>query len=47
MKKAEKDKEVTQDESKKGLDEIQKMTDKFIKSIDDLLVNKEKEIMEV
>ncbi len=47
LKKAEKDKELTQDEVKKGLDEIQKLTDKFIKVIDDLLVNKEKEIMEV
>lgn len=47
IKKAEKDKLVTQDESKKGQDEIQKITDKFIKSVDDLLANKEKEIMEV
>ncbi|MBN1603618.1 MAG: ribosome recycling factor [Chitinispirillaceae bacterium] len=47
IKKAEKDKLVTQDESKKGQDEIQKITDKFIKSIDDLLAIKEKEIMEV
>ncbi len=47
LKKAEKDKELTQDESKKGLDEIQKLTDKFIKTVDDLLVHKEKEIMEV
>ena len=47
LKKAEKDKEVTQDEVKKGLDEIQKLTDKFIKTVDDLLAAKEKEIMEV
>ena len=47
LKKSEKDKEITQDESKKGLDEIQKLTDKFIKTVDDLLINKEKEIMEV
>jgi ribosome recycling factor len=46
LKKAEKDKAVTQDESKKGLDEIQKLTDKFIKMVDDVLVAKEKEIME-
>jgi ribosome recycling factor len=45
LKKAEKDKEVTQDESKKGQDEIQKLTDKFIKMVDDTLVAKEKEIM--
>lgn len=47
MKKAEKDKDATQDEVKKGLDEIQKLTDKFVKIVEDLLVQKEKEIMEV
>ncbi len=47
LKKEEKDKLVTQDEEKKGLDEIQKTTDRFIKSIDELLVQKEKEVMEV
>jgi ribosome recycling factor len=47
LKEAEKSKSVTQDEAKKGLDEIQKLTDKFIKMVDDILVGKEKEIMEV
>lgn len=47
MKKEEKDKLITQDEEKKGMDEIQKTTDRFIKMIDDLLVQKEKEVMEV
>ncbi len=47
LKKAEKDKEITQDEQKKGLDEIQKLTDEYVKVIDGMLVNKEKEIMEV
>jgi ribosome recycling factor len=47
LKKAEKDKQVTQDESKKGQDEIQKLTDRHIKSIDELLIIKEKEIMEL
>lgn len=46
LKKAEKDKQVTQDESKKGNDEIQKLTDKFIKMVDDTLLAKEREIME-
>jgi ribosome recycling factor len=45
LKKAEKDKEVTQDEAKKGNDEIQKLTDKHIKLVDDTLIAKEKEIM--
>jgi ribosome recycling factor len=47
LKKEEKDKVITQDEEKKGLDEIQKTTDRFVKIIDDLLVQKEKEVMEV
>jgi ribosome recycling factor len=47
VKKAEKDKDITQDESKKGMDDIQKLTDKFIKVVDELLIHKEKEIMEV
>ncbi len=47
MKKEEKDKLITQDEEKKGIEEIQKITDRFIKMIDDLLVQKEKEVMEV
>lgn len=46
LKKAEKDKEITQDEEKKGLEEIQKITDRFIKVIDDLLEKKEQEVME-
>jgi ribosome recycling factor len=46
LKKAEKDKEMTQDESRKAQDEIQKLTDKNIESVDHLLVIKEKEIME-
>lgn len=47
LKKEEKDKVITQDDEKKGLDEIQKTTDRFIKNIDDLLIQKEKEVMEV
>lgn len=47
LKKAEKEKEITQDEQKRSLDEIQKLTDKFTKAIDEQLAIKEKEIMEV
>ncbi len=47
IKKLEKDKEVTEDESKKIQAEIQKVTDKFIKLIDDILLVKEKEVLEV
>jgi ribosome recycling factor len=47
VKKAEKDKDITQDDQKKALDKIQKLTDGYIKTSDDLLVAKEKEIMDV
>ena len=47
LKKAQKDKAVTEDQEKKGLDDIQKITDKYIKLVDEQLALKEKEIMEV
>ncbi|MDA8089815.1 MAG: ribosome recycling factor [Nitrospiraceae bacterium] len=47
VKKLEKDKHISEDEVKKTIDEIQKMTDAYIKKVDDLLHVKEKEIMEV
>jgi ribosome recycling factor len=47
LKKAEKDKEITQDDQKKAMDDIQKITDKFVAAVDDQLAVKEKEIMEV
>ena len=47
IKALEKTKEVSEDESKKGLDDAQKLTDKFIKRIDEVLAQKEKEVMEV
>lgn len=47
IKASEKDKLISEDESKKGLDEVQKLTDKYIKEIDAILQNKEREIMEV
>jgi ribosome recycling factor len=47
LKESEKNKKITQDEDKKGQDEIQKLTDKYIKFVDDLLLLKEKEIMEL
>jgi len=43
----EKDGEITEDELKKAQDEVQKITDKYIKNIDTLLAAKEKDIMEV
>lgn len=39
--------EFTEDEQKKGMDEIQKLTDQYIKDIGKLIDEKEKEIMEI
>ncbi|MGI6066600.1 MAG: ribosome recycling factor [Bacillota bacterium] len=47
IKELEKEREISEDESKRGLDEVQKVTDKFIKKVDDVFSLKEKEIMEV
>lgn len=47
IKSMEKGGKITEDESKKGLDETQKLTDKYIAEIDKLLAQKEKEILEV
>jgi ribosome recycling factor len=47
LKKAEKDEHVSEDERKRGEAEVQKLTDKYIKQLDDVLSGKEKEIMEV
>jgi len=47
IKASEKAKECSEDESKKALDNLQKLTDKYVKEIDTILVAKEKEITEV
>lgn len=47
LKAQEKDKEISEDDLKKDLDEMQKLTDSYIKIIDETLEHKEKEIMEV
>lgn len=47
LKKSEKAEHFSEDERKRGETEVQKMTDKFIKDIDNLVEMKEKEIMEV
>ena len=46
-KKLEKDKLATEDELFKSHDDIQKITDKYIKDIDSILAAKDKELMEV
>nr|WP_330360286.1 ribosome recycling factor [Alkaliphilus oremlandii] len=47
LKKMQKDNEITEDELKTAQDEVQKITDKFIKMVDELTEKKEKDIMEV
>src|SRR6516164_8437812 len=47
IKKAHKDKKVTEDEEKRAMDEIQKLTDDEIKKMEDMSKGKEKEILEI
>ena len=42
-----KDKEISEDEERRSLDELQKLTDRYIAEIDRLIVGKEAEIMAV
>jgi ribosome recycling factor len=47
IKKMEKKREITEDESKEAQTNIQKLTDKKVKIIDEIKAKKEKEVMEV
>ncbi len=47
IKKLQKASEITEDEQKQAEEQMQKITDKYIEEIDNLLVQKEKELMEV
>ena len=47
LKKKKKDSEITEDDLHDGEDKIQKITDKFIKRIDEMVDAKEKDIMEI
>ena len=42
-----KEKEITEDEERRGQDAIQKVTDKFIADVDNHLQNKETDLMEI
>lgn len=42
-----KEKEITEDDVRKGEDRIQKVIDIFVQKIDDLLASKEKELLEI
>ncbi|MBQ1214911.1 MAG: ribosome recycling factor [Firmicutes bacterium] len=47
LKKAEKAGELTEDDLKGELDDVQKVTDKAMKEIDEIIAHKEKELMEI
>jgi len=46
LEKLEKDKAVSEDDKFKGIDELQKLVDKYIAKVDEILKNKEKELTE-
>jgi len=47
LKTMEKDKDISEDEKKKGEADVQKLTDDFVKKSDETLAEKEKEILEI
>lgn len=47
LKKMEKDKEISEDDLKRGEKEIQELTDQYVKKVDETVAAKEKEVMEV
>lgn len=47
LKQFQKDKEISEDDMHRGLDKVQKVTDEHVKKVDDVMAEKEKEIMEV
>ncbi len=47
LKSMEKDKDISEDEKKKGESDVQKLTDDYVKKADTTLTEKEKEILEI
>ncbi|RME37738.1 MAG: ribosome recycling factor [Deltaproteobacteria bacterium] len=47
LKKLLKDKEITEDDQKRGEKDIQDLTDSYVKKVDEILEAKEKEVMEI
>lgn len=47
LKKMEKNGDIPEDTLRRGQDEVQKLTDQFIKKVDDVVADKEKEILEI
>ncbi len=46
LKQAEKDKDISEDDLKRGLDQVQELTNGFVKQVDDAVRKKESEIMD-
>jgi ribosome recycling factor len=46
LKELEKENDISEDDMHKGLDDTQKLTDKFIKQLEEMYATKEKDIME-
>ncbi len=47
LKKMQKDKSISEDEQRTGEEQVQKLTDSFVKKCDEILAGKEKELMQV
>ena len=47
LKRMQKSSEISEDDAKRGMDEIQKITDRFIEDVNKLLAEKEEEILEI
>ena len=47
LKKMEKNKEISEDDLKRGEKEIQDLTDQYVKKVDEVVAVKEKEVMEI
>jgi ribosome recycling factor len=47
IKRRQKDSEISEDQARREQDEVQKLTDRYIQQVDDLLKHKEAEVMEV
>lgn len=47
LKKMEKDKDISEDENRKAQDDVQKLTDDYVKKCDEACAEKEKEILEI
>ena len=47
LKSFEKEKMVSEDDARRGQDQVQKITDRFIANVDEILASKEHEVMEV